>query len=145
VLRKWFGPRALSFHALLILITSACLIAGWWQLHQALKGNTLSWAYTVEWPIFAIIALVGWWQLVTESPEDRAARADRARREHEEVVAADPVRPVHPGAEGMLPRDHAEAEQALSVTQAARIAVAAAREYELHVAKTIPRDESRSI
>jgi hypothetical protein len=33
---------------------------GDWQLHRALAGNGLSWAYTFEWPIFAIFAVVFW-------------------------------------------------------------------------------------
>jgi len=31
-----------------------------WQLHRALAGNTLSWAYTFEWPLFAIFAVYFW-------------------------------------------------------------------------------------
>ena len=47
----------------------ACLLAGWWQATRALSGNGLSWAYTVEWPGFALIAVAGWWHLIHEDPE----------------------------------------------------------------------------
>jgi hypothetical protein len=33
---------------------------GDWQLHRALAGNGLSWAYTFEWPLFACFAVVFW-------------------------------------------------------------------------------------
>ena len=29
---------------------------GDWQFHRAESGNALSWAYTFEWPIFAVFA-----------------------------------------------------------------------------------------
>jgi hypothetical protein len=35
---------------------------GDWQLHRALAGNALSWAYTFEWPIFALMGAVFWGQ-----------------------------------------------------------------------------------
>jgi hypothetical protein len=36
----------------------------WWQATRALSGNTLSWAYTFEWPVFAGYALYMWWKLL---------------------------------------------------------------------------------
>ena len=33
---------------------------GDWQFRRAIAGNTLSWAYTFEWPIFAIFGIVFW-------------------------------------------------------------------------------------
>jgi hypothetical protein len=33
---------------------------GDWQFHRAIAGNSLSWAYTFEWPIFAIMGAVFW-------------------------------------------------------------------------------------
>ena len=33
---------------------------GDWQLRRALSGNGLSWAYTFEWPLFAIFAVYFW-------------------------------------------------------------------------------------
>ena len=33
---------------------------GDWQLHRALGDNALSWAYTFEWPIFALMGAVFW-------------------------------------------------------------------------------------
>ena len=50
------------------------MAAFWWQLHRALDGNTLSWAYTFEWPFFAGFAVVVWWQFLHEDPERARAR-----------------------------------------------------------------------
>ncbi|MHB1711552.1 MAG: hypothetical protein ACYCV7_09135 [Acidimicrobiales bacterium] len=71
---RWFSARAMLFHLLVAIIVPGCLIAWWWQVHVALSGNVLAWAYAVEWPIFAVIAVVGWWHLIHEDPADAAAR-----------------------------------------------------------------------
>jgi hypothetical protein len=36
------------------------LALGDWQFHRAESGNSLSWAYTFEWPIFAVFVIVFW-------------------------------------------------------------------------------------
>jgi len=56
--------RALLLHLAVLVAAPGCLAAFWWQLHRALAGNDLSWAYCFEWPIFSVLALVGWWQLI---------------------------------------------------------------------------------
>lgn len=77
--------RAFLWHALLLVIVPACLIAGWWQLSRAEGGNGLSWAYTFEWPIFAALAVVGWWQLINEAPEEVDARKEERVRRAKQV------------------------------------------------------------
>jgi hypothetical protein len=78
---RWFRKRALLYHLLVAIIVPGCLYAGWWQIHRAMQGNTLSYLYSFEWPIFAILAVVGWWQLIHEDPADVDARkVERARR-----------------------------------------------------------------
>jgi DNA-binding transcriptional regulator of glucitol operon len=42
----------------------------WWQISRALGGNTLSWAYVFEWPLFACYAVYMWWRFVHEAGED---------------------------------------------------------------------------
>ena len=64
-------------HLEMVLVVVGCLAAGWWQATRALGGNTLSWAYTVEWPVFALIAMAAWWHLVHEAPEVRESRRRR--------------------------------------------------------------------
>jgi hypothetical protein len=55
VRNRWLSGRAFVLHLLLITVVPACLLAGWWQVHRALSGNLLSYFYSVEWPIFAIL------------------------------------------------------------------------------------------
>ena len=72
--KRWFCPRAVLLHLEFALLVVGCLAAGWWQATRALGGNGLSWFYTVEWPVFALIAIAAWWHLIHEDPEVREAR-----------------------------------------------------------------------
>jgi DNA-binding transcriptional regulator of glucitol operon len=47
-------------HALAIVLTTAFLGFGWWQLQRAEAGNMRSWGYTFEWPLFAVFVIVMW-------------------------------------------------------------------------------------
>jgi hypothetical protein len=58
--RFLFTPRWLGWHAFAVAATIGMLWLGDWQFHRAEGGNALSWAYTFEWPIFAIFGLVFW-------------------------------------------------------------------------------------
>ena len=51
-------------HATLLVLLPVFAWLTWWQLTRALAGNTLSWAYTFEWPLFAGYAVYVWWQLI---------------------------------------------------------------------------------
>jgi len=53
-------PRWLAWHLLMVVSFWGMLWLGDWQLHRALSGNGLSWAYTFEWPLFACFAVVFW-------------------------------------------------------------------------------------
>ena len=57
-MRRLLSPRWLGLHALALVLIAGCLALGYWQLTRATGGNTLSWAYAIEWPVFA--AFVGW-------------------------------------------------------------------------------------
>ena len=119
MLQRWLSVRACQLHAALLVIVPGCLIAGWWQLHQALHGNSLSWAYTFEWPAFAIIASVAWWHLLHEAPEQRAARLAPAV-----AAASDPDEADSPTSD-----DAPVVDDALR----RRVAEAARLEYERHL------------
>jgi hypothetical protein len=64
--RVLFTPRWLSWH----LFAVAAFIGMWWlgdwQFRRAMAGNGLSWAYTFEWPIFAIFGAVFWVKTVRD-------------------------------------------------------------------------------
>lgn len=77
-MRRLLTPKWLAAHALAWLGVAACLALGWWQAGRALEGNMLSWAYTFEWPVFAIFIIVIWVremrmavrQPATDAPEE---------------------------------------------------------------------------
>ncbi len=61
---RYFTPRCVGMHVTLLVLLPAFAWLTWWQLSRALGGNTLSWAYTFEWPLFAGYAVYVWWQLI---------------------------------------------------------------------------------
>jgi hypothetical protein len=53
-------PRWLGWHLFAVVAVAGMCWLGQWQFERAMAGNTLSWAYTFEWPIFAIFGVVFW-------------------------------------------------------------------------------------
>jgi hypothetical protein len=53
-------------HAALAVLVPGCAALCDWQVHRALSGNELSWAYVFEWPFFAAYGVYVWWRLVHE-------------------------------------------------------------------------------
>jgi DNA-binding transcriptional regulator of glucitol operon len=45
--------RDVALIALTAVLVPSFLALGYWQLMRALSGNSLSWAYVFEWPLFA--------------------------------------------------------------------------------------------
>jgi hypothetical protein len=72
--RFLISPRWLGWHALMVVSFWGMLALGDWQLHRALAGNALSWAYTFEWPLFAGFAVVFWVKTIRD--EFRVKRGD---------------------------------------------------------------------
>ncbi len=64
----WLSRRALTLHAVILVVVPGFMALCVWQLHRALSGNELSWAYVFEWPLFAGYAVYMWWRLVHERP-----------------------------------------------------------------------------
>ncbi len=67
---KWFSSRAIWAHITLIALVPAFLALGDWQLHRALSGNYLSWAYTIEWPVFAVYAFYTWYKIIHDDVKE---------------------------------------------------------------------------
>jgi hypothetical protein len=63
-----------------------CIVAGWWQATRALDGNSLSYVYSVEWPVLALVGVWVWWSLVHT---DFSTVGARAQRHMAEVAAAE--------------------------------------------------------
>lgn len=72
--KRWLSRRAFILDLEVLIVAPGCAVAGWWQATRALAGNGLSWFYSIEWPVFAILAIWGWWYLIHEDPDVYAAR-----------------------------------------------------------------------
>jgi hypothetical protein len=53
-------PRWLGWHLFVFAAFWGMLWLGDWQYRRAMDGNGLSWAYTFEWPLFAVFGVVFW-------------------------------------------------------------------------------------
>lgn len=73
--RVWLSPRALKLHAVILIVVPAFMALCIWQIYRAVDGNSLSWAYVFEWPLFAGYAIYMWWRFVHEKPEPAEATA----------------------------------------------------------------------
>ena len=62
-------------HVALIILVPACALLCNWQVHRALSGNDLSWAYVFEWPFFAAYGIYMWWRLVHDQMAPAAGTA----------------------------------------------------------------------
>ena len=58
--------RILGIHAGLVFAELVCVSAFALEIGRALSGNTLSWAYVFEWPVFAAYAIYVWHRLLKE-------------------------------------------------------------------------------
>ena len=87
----WFSPRALKLHAVILIVVPGFMALCIWQIDRALSGNTLSWAYVFEWPLFAAYAVYMWWRILHETPD--VAPAPEAEAASENGHAAVPAPP----------------------------------------------------
>jgi DNA-binding transcriptional regulator of glucitol operon len=96
---RWLSRRAVSLHVAVLLFVPACAIAAWWQMSRAQDGNSLSYVYSVMWPVFGILGLVFWWLLIhtdyetvglkgVQRQQAGAQRPDAGAPEQDEITAA---------------------------------------------------------
>ena len=67
--KVWLSRRAIKLHVVILIVVPGFLALCLWQVDRALGGNTLSWAYVFEWPLFACYAVYMWWRFVHEAAE----------------------------------------------------------------------------
>ena len=65
-MRKFFTPGWLGLHLIALVLIGCFMLAGWWQLTRAQGGNLQSWAYVIEWPMFAIFVVAMWVRMVRD-------------------------------------------------------------------------------
>src|ERR1700761_7177173 len=66
VWRFLISPQWIAWHLFVVVAFWGMLWLGDWQFHRALSGNGLSWAYTFEWPLFAVFGVVFWARTVRD-------------------------------------------------------------------------------
>jgi hypothetical protein len=79
------GAAALRVHLGLVICLLICIPAGILELTRALGGNTLSWAYVFEWPLFACFGFYMWWRLLHGDQPSKKSPSDRAPTVEETV------------------------------------------------------------
>ncbi|TDC91015.1 hypothetical protein [Actinomadura sp. 7K507] len=84
-MRRFLTPGWLALHVLALVLCGAFLAFGWWQFDRAQSGNDRSWAYTFEWPIFALFVVVMWVKMIRD---ERAGTAPAPKEIEEPAEAA---------------------------------------------------------
>jgi DNA-binding transcriptional regulator of glucitol operon len=87
VTTKLWGGRALILHLTLVVWLAMCAAAAWWQVGRAVGGNALSFMYAIEWPVFGVLGVLGWYAML--NMEAVTASKEEARREFEERMRAE--------------------------------------------------------
>ena len=86
---KYFSRRALGLHFALLVWIAMCASAAWWQVGRAVEGNSLSFLYSFEWPVFGVLGVLGWYALL--NLEEVTADQETVRREYEDTMRAQAV------------------------------------------------------
>jgi hypothetical protein len=75
-MKRLWTPAWIARHVAMVVLVVGFLGLGWWQVTRAAEGNTLSYGYAIEWPVFAAFAVFVWWREVRHAlrgtPERRA-------------------------------------------------------------------------
>jgi DNA-binding transcriptional regulator of glucitol operon len=93
-------PAWIARHVTALVLVCGFLALGWWQYRRATGGNTLSWAYVLEWPLFAGFVVFLWIREVQLERGGHAVReaqpepADPAAGASHDPGSAAPERPV---------------------------------------------------
>ncbi|MFI6264637.1 hypothetical protein [Micromonospora sp. NPDC051006] len=89
-MKRLWTPAWIVRHVATVVLVVAFLGLGWWQISRAASGNTLSWAYAFEWPIFAGFVVFVWWRELRHTLRGDVAPTEPADAEPAEVVGARP-------------------------------------------------------
>jgi hypothetical protein len=82
------GSSALRTHLTLGVGLAICAAAFWIELHRALGGNELSWAYVFEWPLLGVFAVYMWWRVLHPEQRPRRSKVTATAPEYETMLAA---------------------------------------------------------
>ncbi|WP_211565786.1 hypothetical protein [Micromonospora halophytica] len=107
-MKRLWTPAWIVRHVAMVVLVVGFLALGWWQISRAASGNTLSWAYAVQWPIFAGFVVFVWWRELRHTLRGRSTLASGA--------AAAPGEPVTPG-DAASPRSTPAVRRPVRVTR----------------------------
>jgi hypothetical protein len=88
---KYLTRRCMWLHVITLFLVSSFLLATWWQYGAARAGNGLSWAYTFEWPAFAVYVVYMWWKMI----HDQRTGFDRLWTARQHAAANEFGTPLH--------------------------------------------------
>ncbi|GAA4573637.1 hypothetical protein GCM10023176_39040 [Micromonospora coerulea] len=75
-MKRLWTPGWIARHVAMVVLVVGFLGLGWWQVTRAASGNTLSFGYAIEWPVFAGFVIFVWWREVRHTL--RGTRGDRS-------------------------------------------------------------------
>jgi DNA-binding transcriptional regulator of glucitol operon len=95
--RLLLTPKWLAWHAFALVSAYVMVRLGLWQWHRAQATHSAqNMGYALQWPAFAIFALIVWWRVCRDAvhppPEDAEPVQKKSRRPAPEPAAA--VAPV---------------------------------------------------
>ncbi|MFG2057067.1 hypothetical protein ACGFI9_23900 [Micromonospora sp. NPDC048930] len=112
-MKRLWTPAWIARHVAMVVLVVGFLGLGWWQVTRAAGGNTLSFGYAIEWPVFAGFVVFVWWREVRHTlrgtPEEAATPAPPAAAGSAPAPGTPVVRrPVRVGRVPATPVDGAE-------------------------------------
>ncbi|WP_091665244.1 hypothetical protein [Micromonospora auratinigra] len=63
-MKRLWTPAWIVRHVAMVVLVMGFLGLGWWQVTRAAEGNSLSFGYAIEWPVFAGFVVFVWWREV---------------------------------------------------------------------------------
>ncbi|MHB1088887.1 MAG: hypothetical protein ACYC19_09030 [Acidimicrobiales bacterium] len=84
---KYLSRRAFVLHIALVAWLAMSATAAWWQVGRAVQGNSLSFLYSIEWPVFGVLGVLGWYAML--NVEKVTEEQEAARREYEATMRAE--------------------------------------------------------
>jgi hypothetical protein len=93
------NKRILGIHLALAFVEIICVSGFVFEYLRARSGDSLSWAYVFEWPIFGGYALYMWRKLLREERGEAPPRKDSPVTRSDETLSAynEYLRKVHDG------------------------------------------------
>jgi hypothetical protein len=89
-------------HLGFLLFVPFCILATWWQISRAEDGNGLSYLYTVEWPVFAVVGVYFWWMFLHTDYDAVGLKGMRAQADEAPTLPEDAPAATAPSLEGSV-------------------------------------------